>query len=157
MQVLIQKHLLQGFLKDASLLHGEPCHICRPACPQADSELSTHAGLGVKLVIVLGVQPQIDALLEDRGHTSQHVGGYRITDEQAMLAAMQAAGAARMEVEAQLSKVRTAPTMPASRCLSMLCRLCALCRLQVRCTFLLHMDTRPGSCCCPNLSIKIEP
>ena len=63
------------------------------------------AGLGVKLVIVLGVTPQIDALLEERGHQPQFLGGYRVTDEHAMLAAMQAAGSARMEVEAQLSKV----------------------------------------------------
>ena len=143
-QVLIQKHLLHSFLKDASLLHGactwrrvpsqdsyishkladvsvEHAIFALPAWWSSTSGLACaypfpggckmirhtcmHAGLGVKLVIVLGVQPQIDALLKERGHKPQHMGGYRITDEHAMLAAMQAAGSARMEVEAQLSKV----------------------------------------------------
>ena len=41
-----------------------------------------------------------------RGLDPKSVGGYRITDEDAMLAAMEAAGTSRMLVEAQLSKVR---------------------------------------------------
>ena len=86
--------------------------------PAISLQLCLSAGLGVKLVIVLGVQPQIDALLEERGHEPKYMGGYRITDEHAMLAAMQAAGSARMEVEAQLSKVCRLSAIMAADCLA---------------------------------------
>ena len=86
--------------------------------PAISLQLSLSAGLGVKLVIVLGVQPQIDALLEERGHEPKYMGGYRITDEHAMLAAMQAAGSARMEVEAQLSKVCRLSAIMAAECVA---------------------------------------
>ena len=45
-----------------------------------------------------------------RGLDPKRVGGYRVTDEDAMLAAMEAAGTARMLVEAQLSKVLSSAT-----------------------------------------------
>ena len=61
--------------------------------------------MGCRLVVVLGATTQIDNYLRMRGLDTKHVKGYRITDEDAMLAAMEAAGAARMLVEAQLSKV----------------------------------------------------
>lgn len=56
-------------------------------------------------MVVLGAKTQIDNYLNMRGLDPKHVGGYRVTDEDAMLAAMEAAGTARMLVEAQLSKV----------------------------------------------------
>ena len=56
-------------------------------------------------MVVLGVKTQIDNYLSMRGLDPKRVGGYRVTDEDAMLAAMEAAGTARMLVEAQLSKV----------------------------------------------------
>ena len=55
--------------------------------------------------MVLGGKVQIDNYLNMRGIEPKSVGGYRITDEDAMLAAMEAAGTSRMLVEAQLSKV----------------------------------------------------
>lgn len=58
---------------------------------------------------MLGAQSQIDNYLSMRGLQRHMVGGYRVTDENAMLAAMEAAGTARMLVEAQLSKVRCMP------------------------------------------------
>ena len=60
-------------------------------------------------MVVLGATTQIDNYLRMRGLDTKHVKGYRITDEDAMLAAMEAAGTARMLVEAQLSKVLTLP------------------------------------------------
>lgn len=62
-------------------------------------------GLGVRLVLVLGARPGIDAMVRDSGHEPRYSHGQRVTDGVAMEAAMQAAGAARMEVEARLSKV----------------------------------------------------
>jgi acetylglutamate kinase len=35
------------------------------------------AGLGVRPVVVLGAQPQIDAALEEKGVPSQFIGSYR--------------------------------------------------------------------------------
>ena len=73
-----------------------------------DAELLavTVPGLGVRLVLVLGARPGIDAMVRDSGHEPMYSHGQRVTDGVAMEAAMQAAGAARMEVEARLSKVR---------------------------------------------------
>ena len=72
------------------------------------------AELGCRLVVVLGAQSQIDNYLSMRGLQRHMVGGYRVTDENAMLAAMEAAGTARMLVEAQLSKVSFACPSPAN-------------------------------------------
>ena len=60
-------------------------------------------------MVVLGATTQIDNYLRMRGLDTKHVKGYRVTDEHAMLAAMEAAGSARMLVEAQLSKVPPLP------------------------------------------------
>ena len=63
-------------------------------------------------MVVLGAKTQIDNYLNMRGLEPKSVKGYRITDEDAMLAAMEAAGTSRMHVEAHLSKVclHTLPT-----------------------------------------------
>ena len=50
-----------------------------------------------------------------RGLEPKNVRGYRITDEDAMLAAMEAAGTSRMLVEAHLSKV-CLHTLPSHLC-----------------------------------------
>ncbi len=62
----------------------------------------SNAELGCQLVVVLGAKTQIDNYLSMRGLEPKNVKGYRITDEDAMLAAMEAAGTSRMLVEAQL-------------------------------------------------------
>lgn len=62
-------------------------------------------GLGVRVVLVLGARQQIDELLQKQGEAPQYAAGYRVTDSVAMQTAVQAAGASRMAVEAQLSKV----------------------------------------------------
>jgi len=59
--------------------------------------------LGVKLVIVHGFRPQIEDRLTLRGLTSRFVDGVRVTDGQALEAAVEAAGAVRTQVEALLS------------------------------------------------------
>ena len=69
------------------------------------SNTSFCAGLGVRVVLVLGARQQIDDLLHKQGESPQYAAGYRVTDSVAMQTAVQAAGAGRMAVEAQLSKV----------------------------------------------------
>ena len=57
-------------------------------------------------MLVLGARPNIDAMVRQAGAEPQYAAGQRVTDARTMQAAMQAAGAARMLVEARLSKVR---------------------------------------------------
>lgn len=67
---------------------------------------NTVTGLGVRLVLVLGARPNIDAMVRQSGAEPQYAAGQRVTDARTMQAAMQAAGAARMQVEGRLSKVQ---------------------------------------------------
>ena len=62
------------------------------------------AALGIRLVLVHGARPQIEAELKSKGHRSRYAGGLRITDEAALVAVKQAAGVLRVEIEALLSQ-----------------------------------------------------
>lgn len=88
--VVMQQDLLQALVSDIALLHG----------------------LGIRLVIVLGAAPIIDATLEQQGGSSVFVGGYRITDASALEAAVEAAGRSRTAVEQMLSR---GPSVPVFR------------------------------------------
>lgn len=59
--------------------------------------------LGVKLVLVHGARPQIDARLEAAGLRTQFANGHRITDGAALDCVKTAVGATRIEIEALLS------------------------------------------------------
>ena len=74
--------------------------------------IDCNAELGCQLVVVLGAKTQIDNYMNMRGLEPKNVKGYRITDEDEMLEAMEEAGTSRMLVEAHLSKVclHTLPT-----------------------------------------------
>jgi len=84
--VLVGGELLQGpglvpFVHDLALLHG----------------------LGVRIVLVVGARPQIDARLAERGLEPRYAEGLRITDPAAMACVKEAAGVARVELEALFS------------------------------------------------------
>ena len=59
--------------------------------------------LGVRLVLVHGSRPQIDAALAREGVHSTFQDGYRITPKEAMSFVAQAVGEKRMRIEAKLS------------------------------------------------------
>lgn len=59
--------------------------------------------LGIRLVLVYGARPQIDAQLKAQGAEIHIVNGLRVTDDQALQCVKQAAGTVRVEIEALLS------------------------------------------------------
>ncbi|MFT6927313.1 MAG: amino-acid N-acetyltransferase [Psychromonas sp.] len=59
--------------------------------------------LGVKLVLVHGVRPQIQKQLDLNGHTSQFVDDLRITDDKSLTLIKQAVGAVQIELQSRLS------------------------------------------------------
>ena len=59
--------------------------------------------LGVKLVLVHGIRPQIENRLKQRGAEIKYVKGLRITDDVALECVKEAAGSVRVEIEALMS------------------------------------------------------
>jgi len=66
-------------------------------------DLNLLASLGVRLVLVHGARPQIEARLKSRAIRPRYVRGLRVTDEAAMQCVKQANGQLRAEIEALLS------------------------------------------------------
>jgi len=62
------------------------------------------AALGIRLVLVHGARPQIEAELKAKRIRSRYARGLRITDAQALVAVKHAAGVLRVEIEALLSQ-----------------------------------------------------
>src|SRR5438874_13549289 len=67
-------------------------------------DLNLLAALGIRLVLVHGARPQVEAELKARGVRSRYAQGLRITDEAALTAVKEAAGLLRIEIEAVLSQ-----------------------------------------------------
>ena len=59
--------------------------------------------LDVRIILVHGARPQIEAELQERGATTQYVDGLRVTDADALACVKEAAGSVRVEIEALLS------------------------------------------------------
>ena len=66
-------------------------------------DLNLLASLGVRLVLVHGARPQIEAQLKASGRKPEYVNGIRVTNEDALAAVKQASGQVRVEIEALLS------------------------------------------------------
>ncbi len=62
------------------------------------------AALGIRLVLVHGARPQIEAELKARGVRSRYAHGLRVTDAAALVAVKEAVGVLRVEMEALLSQ-----------------------------------------------------
>src|SRR3954466_1208625 len=62
------------------------------------------AALGIRLVLVHGARPQIEAELKAKGARSRYAQGVRITDEAALISVKHAVGVLRVELEALLSQ-----------------------------------------------------
>ncbi|HLS86986.1 MAG TPA: amino-acid N-acetyltransferase [Burkholderiales bacterium] len=67
-------------------------------------DINVLAALGIRLVLVHGARPQIEAELKARGVRSRYSHGLRVTDEVALIAVKEAVGVLRVELEALLSQ-----------------------------------------------------
>src|SRR5699024_601254 len=61
------------------------------------------SSLGIRLVLVHGARPQIEAALAERELSLRYVNGLRVTDEEALPYVKKAVGAVRIEIETLLS------------------------------------------------------
>ncbi len=75
-------------------------------------DLALLHSLGIKLVLVFGVRPQIDALLKEKNITPQYCEALRVTDEASITSVKQAVGEAKIQIEALLSMGVQNSTMP---------------------------------------------
>lgn len=71
--------------------------------------------LGLRIVLVHGARPQIDALMRERGVPVRMHGALRITDEAALACVQAAVGATRMQIEARLSTSLASTPMGGAR------------------------------------------
>lgn len=67
------------------------------------SDIALLHSLGVKIVLVHGARPQINRLLDKQDHHTPYHKGIRVTDEDALSVAMQAAGQLQLAITARLS------------------------------------------------------
>ena len=67
-------------------------------------DLNLLAALDIRLVLVHGARPQIEAELRAKRLRSRYAKGLRVTDAQSLVAVKQAAGVLRVEIEALLSQ-----------------------------------------------------
>ena len=66
-------------------------------------DLNLLHSLGIRLVVVHGCRPQVEAILDAQGIPSRYANGVRVTDSEAMDCVLEAAGQVRARIEALLS------------------------------------------------------
>jgi amino-acid N-acetyltransferase len=66
-------------------------------------DLNLLHSLGIKLVVVHGCRPQVEAILAQQGIPSRYAHGVRVTDAESMDCVLEAAGQVRARIEAMLS------------------------------------------------------
>lgn len=77
--------------------------IAGPGFPQLVQDLALLCGIGVKLVVVHGARPQVEARLAAAGIATRMAGDLRVTDAAALSEVKQAVAAVRYAIEAQFA------------------------------------------------------
>jgi len=83
--------------------------LSEPSIVTLGHDLALLCHLGLRVVLCFGLRAQVDALLDADGHADRGgaaplvIDGRRVTDERALLAIQNAAGQARLALEARLS------------------------------------------------------
>jgi amino-acid N-acetyltransferase len=77
--------------------------VADPAFPSLVHDFALLNSLGIRLVLVHGIRPQIDARLTARGVEAYYHQGVRVTDQAALDCVKEAAGTVRVEIEALMS------------------------------------------------------
>src|SRR5690625_531858 len=77
--------------------------VASPRLPELVHDLALLSGLGIQLVLVPGVRPQVEQRLAERSAKLRYMNGLRITDAAALACVKEAAGTVRVELEALLS------------------------------------------------------
>ena len=86
-----------------------------PAFADLVYDIALLASLGVRLVIVFGARPQIDAALSRDGIATRFVDGVRVTDAAALGCVKEAVGSLQMDLEALLSTSLASTPMGGAR------------------------------------------
>lgn len=74
-----------------------------PQFPHLIHDFALLNSLGIRLVLVHGIRPQVESRLKALGAEMEYRDGLRITDDQALACVKEAAGSARVDIEALLS------------------------------------------------------
>lgn len=77
--------------------------IAGPGFPQIVQDLALLCGIGVKLVVVHGARPQVEARLAAAGIATRMAGDLRVTDSTALAEVRQAVTGVRYAIEAQFA------------------------------------------------------
>ncbi len=83
---------------------GEAMIGAEAAAQSLAQDLNLLESLGIRLVLVHGARPQIDAEMQRRGLVPRFQGGLRVTDGAALDCVKSAMGVSRIEIEALLSQ-----------------------------------------------------
>jgi amino-acid N-acetyltransferase len=108
-----QRAFVDGFRACAPYIHahrGRSFVVCFGGEAAADAQfpgllhdIAILASLGIRLVLVHGARPQIEARLRARKARMRYVKGLRVTDAAALACVKEACGCLRVEIEALLS------------------------------------------------------
>ena len=106
------QHLTEWFRQSSAYIQahrGKTFVICLPGeaiisdnCNRLLRDLAQISHLGIRLVLVHGIRPQIESCLGK--HPSSYMDDIRITDDAAMTCVKQVAGSVRLDIESQLSR-----------------------------------------------------